>query len=59
LKAAQFPRIIPGRNLKTTGNKKGGHAVRFHNWWSPEKAQGREVVGFGFRGDEVYFSLKP
>lgn len=40
-------------SFSTTTVKNGAH-VRLHNWWGPEKNQGREVVGFGVKGDEYY-----
>ncbi|KAF7624797.1 Cytochrome-c oxidase [Meloidogyne graminicola] len=53
LKLVHPTQIVRSCNFSMTTVKYGGH-VRLHNWWGPEKNQGREVVGFGVKGDEYY-----
>ncbi|KAK0426305.1 hypothetical protein QR680_009636 [Steinernema hermaphroditum] len=40
------------RHLQTSSSLQSGHHIE--HWWGPEKAAGREVVGFGATGDETY-----
>ncbi|TKR92648.1 hypothetical protein L596_007262 [Steinernema carpocapsae] len=50
-----FPRLASTalrRSIKTSAPIQGGHHIE--HWWGPEKAAGREVVGFGATGDETY-----
>uniref|UniRef100_F1LF34 Cytochrome c oxidase subunit 4 n=1 Tax=Ascaris suum TaxID=6253 RepID=F1LF34_ASCSU len=52
-----FPRLmaqslLARRALHASTRTASGHHLE--HWWGPEKAAGREVVGFGSTGDEVY-----
>ncbi|KHN88666.1 Cytochrome c oxidase subunit 4 isoform 1, mitochondrial [Toxocara canis] len=52
-----FPRLsmrllLTRRAVQTSARSSSGHHLE--HWWGPEKAAGREVVGFGSTGDEVY-----
>lgn len=40
------------RTFQTSSFFKSGHEIE--HWWGPERNNGREVVGFGHNGDEVY-----
>ncbi|PIO54461.1 hypothetical protein TELCIR_24176 [Teladorsagia circumcincta] len=46
-----LPRLAV-RTLKTSAPVASGHHIE--HWWGPEKAAGRELVGFGVSGDNVY-----
>lgn len=49
-----FPRLgqLSTRSLQTSAPSLSGHHIE--HWWGPQKAAGREVVGFGSNGDEAY-----
>lgn len=52
-----FPRlasmsILSRRSVQTSARLTSGHHLEY--WWGPQKAAGREMVGFGATGDEVY-----
>ncbi|KAJ1373347.1 hypothetical protein KIN20_035722 [Parelaphostrongylus tenuis] len=47
-----LPRLTVVRSLRTSAPMTGGHHIE--HWWGPEKAAGRELVGFGFNGDYTY-----
>ncbi|KAL6731749.1 hypothetical protein Aduo_002582 [Ancylostoma duodenale] len=46
-----LPRLAV-RTLKTSAPVASGHHLE--HWWGPEKAAGRELVGFGVNGDNNY-----
>ncbi|CAI4222215.1 unnamed protein product [Auanema sp. JU1783] len=46
-----LPRLAV-RSIQTSSSVSGGHHVE--HWWGPEKGAGRELVGFGATGDNVY-----
>ncbi|KIH53719.1 cytochrome c oxidase subunit IV [Ancylostoma duodenale] len=46
-----LPRLAV-RTLKTSAPFASGHHLE--HWWGPEKAAGRELVGFGVNGDNNY-----
>ena len=54
LKLIHSTKVVRSCSFSTTNVLNGGH-IRMHNWWGPEKIQGREVVGWGVKGDEVCF----
>ncbi|GMS96153.1 hypothetical protein PENTCL1PPCAC_18328, partial [Pristionchus entomophagus] len=53
-RALFFPRLgqLSARSLQTFAPAQSGHHIE--HWWGPEKAAGREVVGYGSTGDEAY-----
>ncbi|KJH49923.1 cytochrome c oxidase subunit IV [Dictyocaulus viviparus] len=51
LRSLVLPRLTV-RSLKTSAPTLSGHHIE--HWWGPEKAAGREYVGFGFNGDYAY-----
>uniref|UniRef100_A0A915MU55 Cytochrome c oxidase subunit 4 n=2 Tax=Meloidogyne incognita group TaxID=654580 RepID=A0A915MU55_MELJA len=53
LKLIHSTKVVRSCSFSTTNVLNGGH-IRMHNWWGPEKIQGREVVGWGVKGDEFY-----
>uniref|UniRef100_A0A915NAE4 Uncharacterized protein n=1 Tax=Meloidogyne javanica TaxID=6303 RepID=A0A915NAE4_MELJA len=53
LKLINSTKVVRSCGFSTTNVLNGGH-IRMHNWWGPEKIQGREVVGWGVKGDEFY-----
>ena len=65
---SQFLRLMYNRNLllprlalqlasrrpiQTSSIVQSGHEIE--HWWGPERNNGREVVGFGHNGDEIYW----
>ncbi|WKX89406.1 hypothetical protein Q1695_008790 [Nippostrongylus brasiliensis] len=46
-----LPRLAV-RSLRTSAPACSGHHIE--HWWGPEKAAGREYVGFGVSGDNIY-----
>ncbi|CAD6184853.1 unnamed protein product [Caenorhabditis auriculariae] len=46
-----LPRLAV-RAIHTSSSLTSGHHIE--HWWGPEKAVGRELVGFGSNGDNIY-----
>ncbi|PAV72129.1 hypothetical protein WR25_06784 [Diploscapter pachys] len=46
-----LPRLAV-RSIQTSAAANSGHHIE--HWWGPEKAAGRELVGFGSNGDNTY-----